>query len=130
MADQITTTPLVERLRAQAARHREHATGLASAALLEEAADEIELLRDAEERWVARLVAVRDALGRPDLKVDDIAGDVERVRGAALDAYGAAGRAQELNLSNYDEDNVSALNAVMVETWSILDKAFGPRTEG
>lgn len=38
MAD-TTTIPLVERLRAQAARHREHATGLASAALLEEAAD-------------------------------------------------------------------------------------------
>ena len=41
MGDQ-TTTPLVERLRVQAARHRENATGLASAALLEEAANEIE----------------------------------------------------------------------------------------
>lgn len=38
MADP-TPTPLVERLRAQAARHREHAIGLASAALLEEAAE-------------------------------------------------------------------------------------------
>lgn len=37
-----TTTPLVERLRAQAARHRENATGLASAALLEEAAEALE----------------------------------------------------------------------------------------
>lgn len=43
MADP-TTTPLVDRLRAQAARHREHATGLASAALLEEAADMIDLI--------------------------------------------------------------------------------------
>lgn len=52
MADTITT-PLVERLRAQAARHREHATGLASAALLEEAAGHIEVVRDAEELAVA-----------------------------------------------------------------------------
>lgn len=41
MADP-TTTPLVERLRAQAVRHRENATGLASAALLEEAAEKME----------------------------------------------------------------------------------------
>lgn len=128
--DEPTTTPLVERLRAQAARHRENATGLASAALLEDAADHIELLRDAEERWVARLVAVRDALGRPDLKVDDIAGEVERVRAAALDAYVGAGRAPELNLSNYGPDDVAEMNAAMVETWSILDKAFGPQAEG
>ncbi len=47
MADP-TTTPLVERLRAQAVRHRENATGIASAELLEEAADEIERLRKDE----------------------------------------------------------------------------------
>lgn len=45
MADP-TTTPLVERLRARAMRHRENATGLASAALLEEAAEALLALSD------------------------------------------------------------------------------------
>lgn len=60
----------------------------------------------------------------------DEADEIERVNGAALDAYVAAGRAPELNLSNYDADDVAGLNAAMVETWAILDTAFGPQAKG
>ncbi len=50
--------------------------------------------------------------------------EVERLREVVNVARGVLYQAPELNMSNYDEDEVSALNAGACEAYAILDKAL------
>jgi len=78
------------------------------AELLEEAADEIELLEEAEMRWISRIYEIRKALGVGAEKamLDELAAEVAKVRAA-----------------DRDEGRRAALDALRDEGMEIATKA-------
>lgn len=63
------------------------------------------------------------ALHRAADMLRSVAEDAVRWRDALASAHGVLLDAPELNMSNYDEDQVGQLNAAMVEAFLILDSA-------
>lgn len=71
-----------------------------------------------------------DAFGDGCRKIDELArrlakaeARAEAAEAAVAKAREAAEDAPELNMRNYDEDQVSHLNAAMIEVWKILKEA-------
>lgn len=76
-----------------------------------------------EDRLRARIDAERDARERAEARVKVLEGALREAHRVALDA-------PELNMSNYDVDDVSALNEAMIAVHATLDTALKAREGG
>lgn len=56
---------------------------------------------------------------------DSYACDVEELRDVVISALRVANKAPELNMGNYDEDQVHELNNAMIEIFGLLNEAVG-----
>ena len=66
-------------------------------------------------RTIKRYVWARQKLNEAAARIEALTAEVERLEKVLDGVFHAACDAPELNMSNYDEDDVSALNAAMIE---------------